>query len=164
MQERFGTGAWLITPAGHGTGRGLHTAGLSLLQHGCSPRPQMQGKMQKLMFCWLGSKGKSCTGHFAADLRTKLKSGVASASVSGGSLAVKAVQIPVATRGDAGGKARALLRSPSRVLWLPRRLVPFLLFVPPRVCRCWDVVVVFSNSAALMSLFVEGWVTEDYVF
>lgn len=31
-------------------------------------------------------------------------------------------------------------------------------------CPSWDLVMVFLYSSALMSLFVEGWIIEDYVF
>lgn len=122
----------------------------------------MKGNTAKTGALLMGSKEGTTQDGFAAHLGTRLESAEACCSH-------RQAFVPK-SHANAGSNCGRVAGGGTQLtgLWLPRAANP-LCSVPslqliPRLCCCWDMVMVFLSSSALMSSFVRGWVMEDEAF
>lgn len=150
MQGRFGT---LLDPQlGMDRSCSAHKR-TPLLQCGYSPGTTDEGKYCKHWCFADGQQRRGCTGHFAAHLGTRVESAEAYVEFAGRPLSLKALQMLEGTGRDAGGETQ-----PHRALTATYCQSPVAQCHPssssPGLCRCWDMVMVFLSSSALVSSFV----------
>lgn len=115
----------------------------------------MKGNTAKIGVLMMGSKEGAAQVIFAAHLETRLESAMLEAyvEVTGRPLSLKAMQMLEVTGRDSGGETQ-----PHRALTATCCQSPVAQCHPsssfPRLCHCWDMVMVFLSSSALMSSFV----------
>lgn len=132
--------------------------GHALQGHSCcnvviAQGPQVKGNTAKIGVLLMGIKEGAAQDIFAAHLGTQLESVEAYVGVVGRPVFLEAMQLLEVTGRDAGGETQ-----PHRALSATCCQSPVAQCHPssssPRLCCCWDMVMVFSSSSALMSSFV----------
>lgn len=141
------------TPSWAWTGHALHTKGHPCCNVVTAQGQKMKRNTAKIGVLLMGSKEGAAQDIFAAHLGTRLESAEAYVEVAGRPLSLKALQMLEATGRDAGGETQ-----PHRALTATCCQSPVAQCHPssssPGLCRCWDMVMVFLSSSALMSSFV----------